>query len=83
VSKNLRAVGKIDDRSSGQRVADKGSDATGVEDPIKITTGGLDTIGELVTGSLDLYAGVMRLPQSFCSLVHLLEQHRLTLSSSG
>jgi hypothetical protein len=83
VSKNLRAVGKIDDRSSGQRVADKGSDATGVEDPIKITTGGLGSIGELVTGCLDLHAGVVGLLHTFCSFVRLFQEQGVPLSSSS
>jgi hypothetical protein len=55
----------------------------GVEDPIKITTGGLGSVGKLVVRRLNLCAGDMRLLQPFCSFVGLLEQHGVTLCSSG
>jgi hypothetical protein len=64
-------------------VANERSNSPRIEDPIKITTGGLSCIGELITGRLDLYAGVMGLLQPFCSFVRLFEQHGVTLSSSG
>jgi hypothetical protein len=56
-----RFAGDIDpDILSGSvGITDEGSNSPGVEDPIKITTGGLGCIGELVTGRLDLCVGVM------------------------
>jgi len=39
-----------------RRVADKSGDATGVEDAIKITTGGLSSIAKLVAGRLNISA---------------------------
>jgi hypothetical protein len=63
-------------------VADEGSDTPRVEHPIKITTGGFGSVGELVAGSLDLCAGVVGLLQTFCSFVRLVEQHGVTLWSS-
>jgi hypothetical protein len=47
----------------------------GVEDAIKITTGCLSGIGKLVTGSPNLYAGIVGFLQTFCSFVRLFEQH--------
>jgi hypothetical protein len=55
-------------------IADKGSHSSGVEDAIKITTGGLSCIGEFVTGSMDLCAGIVGLLQTFRSFVRLFEQ---------
>jgi hypothetical protein len=46
------------------RVADQGCYSPGVEDTIKITTCCLGSIGQLVTGSLDLCAGIMGLLQT-------------------
>jgi hypothetical protein len=66
-----------------RRVADKSGDATGVEDAIKITTGGLSSIGKLVAGRLNLCAGIVSLLQPLSSFVRLLEQHGVTLRSSG
>jgi len=65
------------------RVADESCYAAGVEDAIKITTGGLGSIGELVAGSLDLCASVVRLLQPFCSFVRLFEQDGVSLCPSG
>lgn len=56
-------------------VADKGSDATGVEDAIKITTCGLGGISELIARCIDRNAGIVGLFQTFCGFESLL-QHR-------
>jgi hypothetical protein len=64
-------------------ITDKGSYSTGVEYAIKITAGSLGSIGVLVTGSLDLCAGVVGLLQTFCSFVGLFEQHGVALCSGG
>jgi hypothetical protein len=54
-------------------VANKGRDATRVEDAIKITTCRLGSIGELVPRGFDLRAGIVRLLQSLGCLEGLLE----------
>jgi hypothetical protein len=82
---SYRFVGHIDADvfRRSVRVAGEGCHASGVEDPIKITTGSFGSIGELVTGRLDLCAGIIRLLQPFCSFVRLFEQHGVMLCSSG
>ena len=54
-----------------------------LKDPIKITTSGLSSVGELVAGGLDLCAGIMGLLQIFRSFIRLFELHGVALSSSG
>jgi hypothetical protein len=60
------------------RIADQGCHSPGVEDAIKITTGGL---GDLGVFDHEL-AGIVRSLQTFGSVVRLLEQDGVALCSS-
>jgi len=86
-------ISKLSDRFAGHidpnvlcgsiGIADEGSNSAGVEDAIKITTGGLGSVSELVAGSLNLCAGIVGLLQTFCSFIRLFEQQGVPLCSSS
>jgi hypothetical protein len=50
------------------RIADQSCYAADVENAIKITTGGLGSVGELIAESFDLCAGVVGLPSRVLQL---------------
>ena len=64
-------------------VAHEGCHAARVEDAIKITPCCLGSVCELIAGSVDLRAGVVRLLETFCSFVRLFQQHGVTLCPGG
>lgn len=65
------------------RVANQGSYSPGVEDPIKITAGGLSRIGELVAGRLDPLPVFMRLLEPLGGIEGFLQQPCVHLCSSS
>jgi hypothetical protein len=74
ISKTSDRLGDIDPNilCRSVRIPDESCYAAGVEDAIKITTGGL---GRLAVFDLEL-VGIVSLFQTFCSFVRILEEHR-------